>query len=416
MDPPARDLDDLGCTGLVEEARAVEALAPKRPLDQVRPNTGGSLVSARFGNPAVLDELVLRADEYGQLVAQGRDIVEDLHAHPMRQIALHSEVHLLGAYSSAEGVVVVHATWAVERLANRLISEARLDMLDDFSLPDDEPRLGRLLRDLAVRTRYEPRRARTRVGLVVSNKVRRLNPSIGEELRAAIAVSDARPIELDPPVDRDDTSFFVLDERLRGNQFSTLVLAHDQEQWAWARHKSFGERWERVAISVAPQDPTAADRVQAAIELIAQGSTPVPATDWGDGSLTRIARRTSDAFALTDQAKAHLAGNKYPKVERMLDHLERLADLAQDFHDAKMDASEGRFARWAHTTYEIEIALFDDNITNGTFVYEGTTLSNVPHVKVDDFKNPADCGRIYFGIDQAKRRIVVDHVGLHDRY
>ena len=48
------------------------------------------------------------------------------------------------------------------------------------------------------------------------------------------------------------------------------------------------------------------------------------------------------------------------------------------------------------------------------FDYDGRTLDNRPLVKVDDHTSSSQCGRIYFALDA--RRIVVDHIGLHDRY
>lgn len=40
-------------------------------------------------------------------------------------------------------------------------------------------------------------------------------------------------------------------------------------------------------------------------------------------------------------------------------------------------------------------------------------------MKVDDYTNPSECGRIYFGLDERPDarvwRFVVDPIGLHDR-
>ena len=39
--------------------------------------------------------------------------------------------------------------------------------------------------------------------------------------------------------------------------------------------------------------------------------------------------------------------------------------------------------------------------------------SREPHVKVDDYKKPVECGRIYFAQDNEGRRFIVNHIGPH---
>ena len=80
-----------------------------------------------------------------------------------------------------------------------------------------------------------------------------------------------------------------------------------------------------------------------------------------------------------------------------------------------------RIEEWARVNFELKIALHDKGIRDkdAFFEFEGQRLCNRPHVKVDDYTNPAECGRIYFGIDDRPAmnvwRFVVDHIGLHDR-
>jgi hypothetical protein len=49
----------------------------------------------------------------------------------------------------------------------------------------------------------------------------------------------------------------------------------------------------------------------------------------------------------------------------------------------------------------------------GEFTYDGQRYSREPHVKVDDYVDPARCGRIYFAYDTHRARFIVDHIGLH---
>jgi hypothetical protein len=45
---------------------------------------------------------------------------------------------------------------------------------------------------------------------------------------------------------------------------------------------------------------------------------------------------------------------------------------------------------------------------------DGCALSWEPHVKVDDYKDDRHrCGRIYFALDDARKRIVINHIGVH---
>jgi len=122
-----------------------------------------------------------------------------------------------------------------------------------------------------------------------------------------------------------------------------------------------------------------------------------------------------EALILTENASGQLADCNYPDPARMFDHLERLADAA-----AAYDAADGdigaRFEDWIHTSFGIEVALHDTGLAEAggaTFEFEGHTYSREPHVKVDDHKDPASCGRIYFALDGDAKRIIVDHIGLH---
>ena len=126
----------------------------------------------------------------------------------------------------------------------------------------------------------------------------------------------------------------------------------------------------------------------------------------------KIEALVSEHFSLTERARNMLKGNPYPKPARMLDHVSRLEGLARDYF-----ASQGRlgsgFAEYAISNFEIEIALFDSKIS-ASIPIDGGSLSTVPHVKVDDHKDPSNCGRIYFAIDAVNYRLIVDHIGLHN--
>jgi hypothetical protein len=79
------------------------------------------------------------------------------------------------------------------------------------------------------------------------------------------------------------------------------------------------------------------------------------------------------------------------------------------------DAAIGnRLADWTLEEHGIEVALHNASRKEaGLFTFEGQSYSRETHVKVDDFKDPSRCGRIYFAVDSVGRRSIVDDVGLH---
>jgi hypothetical protein len=97
----------------------------------------------------------------------------------------------------------------------------------------------------------------------------------------------------------------------------------------------------------------------------------------------------------------------------MWHHLERLAEAAEAWAAANCSIG-GRLDEWIHENYGVEVALHGGNLGNAaSFMYEGTEYSREPHVKVDDYVDPASCGRIYFAYDTPGKRFIVDHIGLH---
>ena len=116
---------------------------------------------------------------------------------------------------------------------------------------------------------------------------------------------------------------------------------------------------------------------------------------------------------LTDRAKRLLEKNAYPDCSRMFQFFQSLASLAETYHSNRGQVGE-RLATFALSEFGIEIALFDKRYDGVTIEHEGRRFEVGPHVKVDDFKSPDTCGRIYFSLDSERFRFIVDHVGLHD--
>jgi hypothetical protein len=139
---------------------------------------------------------------------------------------------------------------------------------------------------------------------------------------------------------------------------------------------------------------------------------PEPTVDTWDEFAELAPALETTHFVLTDNARGHCGENPYPTPGRMWDHLEALAQAAEAYGELEAPVG-GRLKEWIAENFQIEIALFDNDLRPKEFEFEGVTYSREPHVKVDDYKNPAECGRIYFAIDNEHARLIVDHVGLH---
>lgn len=117
-------------------------------------------------------------------------------------------------------------------------------------------------------------------------------------------------------------------------------------------------------------------------------------------------------FALTARARKSIAKNPYPDTARMCSHLERLAEVAAAYAGGGFGGL--RLEDYAKTEHSLNVALFDSSLKVAKINFDGSLLHPLPHVQVDDGTTPDKCGRIYFAIDDAPRRFVVDHIGLHD--
>lgn len=117
-------------------------------------------------------------------------------------------------------------------------------------------------------------------------------------------------------------------------------------------------------------------------------------------------------FTLTRRADGMLEGNPYPNPARMAHHLTQLCQIAERYYLSKGKLGD-RLVEVAHREFGIEIALTDHGLAAPVLADFGGIRAE-PHVKVDDHKHPNQCGRIYFALDRADFRFVVDHIGLHD--
>ncbi|HVB43077.1 MAG TPA: hypothetical protein VNF47_10285 [Streptosporangiaceae bacterium] len=190
-------------------------------------------------------------------------------------------------------------------------------------------------------------------------------------------------------------------ERLRAHneELTSELVAVMEEKEVVERKLDAADQWLQY------QERTSITHVDDDIDLL-----DLRIDDWAHFE-RHVTRLRSEAFVITDDVLSGLYRCPYPDPQRMWDHLVRLSRVAEDYRASDGDLG-GRLKDYAAENHGIEIALTDSSI-HRSVTLDGRDIDTVPHVKVDDYKNPAECGRIHFGIDGEGRRLVVDHIGLH---
>jgi hypothetical protein len=194
-------------------------------------------------------------------------------------------------------------------------------------------------------------------------------------------------------------------ERLESSEAETLALRTELQARSEEvlRHE---ENW--AALHSAPRRPEPEANGQA--EVAAE-----PVESWVE--VAELAEILADTGALvfTDNARRQLADCPYPDPDRMFRHLEPLAAAAEAYRAARAQVNQ-RFEDWIRLEHHLDVSLHDETLVRDgvdRFDFDGESHSREPHVKVDDYVDPASCGRIYFALDPDNRRLIVDHVGLH---
>jgi hypothetical protein len=252
--------------------------------------------------------------------------------------------------------------------------------LQSLRLPFSESVFLLLTRISVVRV---PRtRLRTRLRLAVEEQ-RRLE--LASRARASADFAELLEVHQDLEDERDG----LLAERGQlQRQVDDLERALRRQEANWAVVNS--------AIAAQDEDQSALDE---------------PA-DWAEFHELIDALET-DFFVVTPRAKAQCENNAYPDPGRMWRHLEKLYEAARLWHEQGATIGN-RLEDWIRETVGIEVALHDQSLgTWVDFTHDDREYSREPHVKVDDFKNPGECGRIYFALDPEGCRFVVDYIGLH---
>lgn len=264
----------------------------------------------------------------------------------------------------AEQIIATVAS--IGRVSTRVPLEAELEReATADALREASEQIEELTRDLAKQTRTTPDREES-----------------------------ARDDDIDAIFDLQNEQIEALTKDLEDVQLRNLEL---EDKLAAAEQTNHSlrltlkhRRWDVVdeAASVAIIDET----VEAAIERL------------GD---------PDGALVCTENALRSWRDASYPVPDRMLDALRRLERAAQEWRDADARIG-GRLKEWIHNQVGLRFAGSDHGLERAglqSFDFEGEVWTRIPHIKIDDAKHSDQVGRIYFAIDSARRRWIVDHVG-----
>jgi hypothetical protein len=194
-----------------------------------------------------------------------------------------------------------------------------------------------------------------------------------------------------------------LEEKLRQAQEMNLELLEANEQ--------LEQQVRAQQIALENREVQYAHAASTPIEPDAE--TPVLTRDFTD-HWERWEGRSGGALVFTERAKSSWADCSYEDFEGMGEALDALADLAQDWRAGNGEVGQ-RLEDWIRERTALKYAHSDEGLRRAgldTFTFDGKPLDRTPHIKLGDHTKPNKVGRIYFAIDNAGRRWVVDHVGL----
>lgn len=387
-------------------------------IDEILSKRNTDIARLAVTYPIVRTRLEEALHSFGPLLtgAGVNGVFVGLHTVPLREIHTPEQVSYMSLFRRPDGSTSFLSIieWAVNRRPDHTIQTVRDAEVDQIDLPQHSDRFSTILADLALKSNFVPYKG-LRVLLVVTDNIDPCGQV--ERLLVPVAAVAGGEVALAPRGDPNDSRYLARLARLVSDKRPQLLvtLSHPRERWVTRfgeKFSSSGATWRRLKYQDLAAVP---EQLIFAIEALARDGPDFPLMGWGRDALSRVTSYEGAGFQLTEQAKRHLRSNPYPDVERMLEHLELVAQLAQQWHDREVTNRE-RFDDWATPRTALRIATSDRNIPlkSAMFWFERAKLDNRPHIKVDDGVAPARCGRIYFAIED--RRLVVDIIGIHDRY
>ena len=180
-----------------------------------------------------------------------------------------------------------------------------------------------------------------------------------------------------------------------------------QEAESATRHRADAIYW-REQYTALLSEPVEVTDPWAAVPMLVASENP-------SGVFRAIEDAAEGLIVFTPAAENSWRNIDYPDPSDMKDKVIQLARAATQLYSGSSNGM-GHLDSWFKTNFELNVAMKDQTIAQDrklrTFAYEGEVFSQEPHVKVRDAVKPNEVGRIYFDLDKANGRIVVNHVGL----
>jgi hypothetical protein len=376
-----------------------------RSLPAVRPPMSSTAARLTYPGSAACDPLrdwlTAVANEHGALVL---DAVMDTLRRPLRGYPIDSPSSarflLLSSFDGDQVICCV-----VDVGGTRVDVELLLHSAAD--VPNLAARLESFVPRVHQAVRYgDFRRPKDRVVLFIADPGRMASVAGPGWRDAARTVTDTWGFDLDFAVDpvRDVPAT----KRVMALFGGTAVLLVSAAAGAFADPDNCIARWRHrtVVLGLCPLEQML-DEMRLVFEL---GLVDVPLVTTWDQFSERADELQGDYCELTEECKRGIVDNSYYNANRMWQFASKLSEAARQRY---LDGWEidGRFEDWIMERVGLEVALTDSGLGDTAFEYDGCALS---HVKVDDYKDDRHrCGRIYFALDDARKRIVINHIGVH---
>ncbi|MEU6995458.1 hypothetical protein ABZ953_32980 [Streptomyces sp. NPDC046465] len=149
-------------------------------------------------------------------------------------------------------------------------------------------------------------------------------------------------------------------------------------------------------------------------ELDPWSAIPVLGTD-AVPTFEALAKTSEERIVFTAKAPRAWKSSQFPYPQEMTDQLIALAQAAMDLYTkpGKMP----RLDQWFYDNHGLKFANSDEKLSKNKekryFEFDGMRRDGLPHIKVRDAVSPNEVGRIYFALDPERKRLIVNHVGLH---
>ena len=379
------------------------------------PQKGGASRLRYPGRPADLDGVATALEDARQRTADEFAMLSETLRDPLRGYPMitddQSERHkLVGSWSLADGAVAVGFAEVTVRPsaspADRLT--VAFDVLKDPPLETVVSRMEDLFSEIVPGHRLGDRHRDPKDVILWVGDSGRAGAAGGGWKDKIAAVTEARGLGV--TVSGQPTAFQRTHTEI-ARYDGRAVAIWTSSAGPFTARDALPPKWRALAISL--DEPDFEDSLDELRLSLDEGvSEPPPVESWQQFR-DRVSDLESEAFVLTERCRDSLPNNPYPDPERMWDFTERLSRAARDRRELGGELGD-RLADWVAENYHLEIALHDSNLGAwADFSFEGRSYSREPHVKVDDFKDPSECGRIYFAIDKEAGRFIVDHIGLH---